>query len=237
MKKNNEYGNQFSQNKKNFKFFNNSILNQLNLEELRKNPLYTFSNSKIENKSGLIQTPQIKLKNKIKANNSMEKGINEYRNNENKIKNNNKLRYLKNINSLNNINKKNNLKILYKKYLLGNDIILPLKSINQLENSNLPYYIFDNSNKINSFSPIKKNTRSRPHSLISKNSYKTYNYLKSSNQIIPKKEIKKNFKNKLFFDNNESKDLLINLKKNNTNQHFNSYDSIDLQNNSKKKYK
>ena len=231
MKKIKKYEKNSSHSNKKFKFFSNEILNQLNLEEIRKNSLIAFSNSKIDNKSGLLKACQIKLKNKNKINNSLGKGINEYKNNENKIQNNKKPRYLKNINSLNNINRKNNLKILYKKYLLGNDVVLPFKSIKQLENSNIPYYIFDNSNnKINSFSPIKKNLISRPHSLMKKNSYKIYNYLKSSNKIVKQN----NFKKKLLFNNDESKNLLINSKNKKLNQDFNLYDSIDFQNNSKK---
>ena len=212
MKKKNENAEQMIFNHKSVNhFFNNSILNQLNLEEIKNNPHNILK----------VLTPQKKLQKEVKINNNFEKGINEYINSGNKERfccKNNKLRYMQNIISFNNIKKKNNFNILYKNFLLGNDVILPLKSINEIENSNIPYYIFNNSKKL---SPIKKNSRVNSNYLTEKKNYEKNNNYNNSSKQAKAKRIKK------------SKDFLFKSKKLANNKDLNLYNTIELDNSHK----
>jgi hypothetical protein len=173
-------------------FFNNSILNKLNIEELKQNSLY-ISNCNKENSLEKNLTSHKQFMNGIKTNNNLEKGINAYLNNSNKIlhfHNRNKTKTLKYINSSKDIKKNNN--ILYKKYLLGIDGIIPLKNVN----NNIPFYLYDNSKKRTSFGPIKKNLNINSKTLTNQQSFKTYYTWKSSDKRTKKKrngKLKKNY--------------------------------------------
>jgi hypothetical protein len=189
-----ENSKRFSQSHHSFKhFFNNCILNQLNL------------------------------------NNLQEKGINIYQKDEmiNKYNNKNRVnkRFITNSQISNDKKKRNSSSnIILKRFLLGNDVVLPVKSIKDLETSNVPYYTFNNYNKGNPFNSL--NNLSNIH----KNKYfhiarqKTYDEYKTNK--IKKKNIN-NFRKKIFANNNnESKKFLK------TNYDLNRYDFIDFSNNS-----
>ena len=214
-------------------FFDNSILNQLNIEEIKKNSHYNLNTSIDKNLKHLL-TPNKKAKNEVKTNN-YDKIIQEYINNDNEIyfKDNKKVKSIKNINSSNNLLKKNNLKVLYKKYLLGNDVILPLKTINDVEKSNIPYFLYNNSKNITLFNPLKNKIGISQKVLKNQKSYKTIYTLGSSNKEKKNERIEK-YKKKLFLELKDSSHRLINSNNNKQNNEFNLYASVNLLNNSKK---
>ena len=210
-------------------FFNNSILNRLNIEDLKQNTLY-ISNYNKENSLGKNLTSHKQFMNGMKTNNNFEKGINAYLNNCNKslhFHNRNKTRTLKYINSSKDIKKNKN--ILYKKYLLGIDGIIPLKNVN----NNIPFYLYDNSKKRTSYDPIKKNLKNNSKTLTNQKSFKTYYTWKSSDKRTKKKRNGK-LKKKLFLDFKGSNFCLFNINKSNQNNLSNIYDSINFNNYSKK---
>ena len=189
-------------NKKIRPFFNNILLNQLNFEIFKKSPINILSPSKIKKQK--ILTPD----NNSKTNNYLDK-INKNK----KDNTNNKIFYFKKDNLA--LNKANNSNIIFKKYLLGNDVILPLKTLNDFENSNIPYYIFNNFNKNISLSPIKKNSRMNINlnSHMFTNTFKNMNSCKKRNNKINKK-------------------IFLNIS--NSNKNFNLYESLNLNNYSNK---
>lgn len=238
-----------TQSHKNTKiFFDNFILNQLNLENIQNNSnlkFATFQNIK----TSKYLTPNKRYQNNIKNydffDNFQEKRINNYRSHDNinkilnkKERNGNK-RFLTNINSfMDKKNKRNNSNIILKKYLLGNDVILPLKSIKDFENSNIPYYLFHNSNKTSKYSPIKiisKNEKNGYNSLSQKKSNKICDDYKLSNKR--KRKSTDNFKKKIYLKNIVSEKLLSNSNKNKNNFDINLYDYIEYNSNSNKNIK
>ena len=194
-------------NKKTKPFFNNIILNQLNLKIFRKDSS-NFSNSNIKNKNNenFIIAP----------NNYLEKEINEYN------KNNSKLEF-KRYRSITNLslNKKNNSNIIFKNYVLGNDVILPLKTLNNYDYSNKPYYILNDSNKLKSLSPIERNRKIKTYN----NSLNQQIFIKTLNNLNSYKK-KRNTK--------FNKKLFLNICNSNKNLGFYLYDNITLNNCSNK---
>ena len=176
--------------------FNNLLLNKLNLESIQSNYPSISSNSRSRKNSDIPISVKKNNKNIFKEY-SIEKNILKNINNKNNLtpfKNDN---YLPSTNSF--LNKKgedNNSYIILKNYILGNDIILPLKSINDIENSKIPYYTINNFNKINTISPIRNK------------SIKLFNKKKNKKQL--KKYLLKN-KEKEFSNSN------LNINDNNNN--------------------
>ncbi len=119
--------------------------------------------------------------------------------------------------------KRNSSNIILKRYLYGNDVILPLKSIKELENTNIPYYKFNYNKEGNKFNTINNISN------IQKNKYnyltrqKTYDEYKSNKRLRKKTN---NFRRILLKNNIESKKIL------NTNYDLNKNDFIDSTNNS-----
>ena len=205
-----------NKNKKTKPFFNNILLNQLNWKISRKNS-FNISNS-INN----IQN----YENNKKTNNNyseIEKQNNEYK------KSKSFTLYFKNsfkkykLNTSISLNNNNNSNLLFEKFLLGNDIILPLRTLNDCDISNKPYYILNNYNKLNSLSPIKKRRNIKMKG--NNNSLNSPIYLYNLNNITSYKKSKINKYNKK---------NLLNISDSNKNFNFHLYDSISTNNFSNK---
>ena len=200
-------------------FFDNLVLNKLNLDLIRNESQKI--NKKYRNSQLFFSTKNIK--NEKIINNLTGKEIKEYNTNTLSSKDRDKIKY-KSHNNLFSKNKKRKHTIMFKKYLFGNDVVLPIKSVNDCENSNIPYLIFNNKDKINSLSPIKK-TKSKCHiinSLISEK-YNNSNTNYKSSKILNNMRLK-NFRKKLFFD---KKKYLAMSSNNKINIGPNLFDSIE----------
>ena len=117
------------------------------------------------------------------------------------------------------IKKKNdqsdNLKSIFKKYILGNDIVLPFNTINNQENFNV-------SNKfyyMKSLSPIKQSLTNKEN-----NNYRTLNKNSFNKKII-------------FINRNEAKKSAIFYNRNKKSLGHNLYEAININNFSNKKRK
>ena len=220
-KSNEKEANQKSKESKNI--FNNCLLSKLNLKDLTNNPQYITESDAERNVKNILKTNS---NNK----NYFKKDINEYSNNPIN-KDNHTQTSTRNINSSKYLIKKKNLKILYRKYLLGNDVILPLKTVNDVESSKIPYYLYDNSKNITLFSPTKNKLKMSSKSLLHK-SYKTYYTTQSSKKTVKKRSQEK-YKKNIFLNFKDSNYSSINSDKNRDNKKFNLYSSINLNNYSK----
>ena len=200
--------------------FNNLLLNKLNLESIQSNYPSISSNSRSRKNSDIPISVKKNNKNIFKEY-SIEKNILKNINNKNNLtpfKNDN---YLPSTNSF--LNKKgedNNSYIILKNYILGNDIILPLKSINDIENSKIPYYTINNFNKINTISPIrnksiklfnKKKNKKQLKKYLLKNKEKEF----SNSNLNINDNKNNNLNNKLFNKNN-----MRNFSSKNLNNYF-----------------
>jgi hypothetical protein len=100
----------------------------------------------------------------------------------------------------------NGLKTIFKKYLLGNDVVLPFNTINNQES-------FNSSNKlysIKSLSPIKQNLTNKEnynYITLNKNSFNRKNFI---NRKEAKKSAIHNNRNKRFFGHNLYEAININ---------------------------
>ena len=194
----------------------------------------------------MFLTPKKSIQNDIKEINSLnkcnKKVINEYKNNNNSMhhKNNNKKNYSSHKNSLliKIKNKQNSSNVIFKRYELGNDIKLPFKTIqniNYYDKSNMPYYTFNNYNRILSWSPIKSKSKDillktnyfltqKNNKKNTSNSFKIFNSNKRKNK-------KRNSEQRMIFSLN--KNSIPNFNKNKNNG-LNLYESIDINNYSNK---
>lgn len=193
----------------------------------------------------MLLTPKKSIQNDIKERNSLnmcnKKVINEYKKNNNSMyyKNNNKKKYSSHKNTLLiNKNKHNNSNVIFKRYELGNNIELPFKTIyniNYYDKSNMPYYTFNNYNRILSWSPIKNKSKDillKTNYLLTQknNNKKTSNSFKIFN-ANKRKNKKRNSEQRTIFSLN--KNSIPNFNKNKNNG-LNLYESIDINNYSNK---
>ena len=199
-------------------FFDNDLLNQLNLDVLKNK---SHNKSKINKNSQLFSSIK-NIQNEKTNNKNNINEINEYKTNTINYQNSNKIKY-KSHSNLFTKNKKRKDNIIFRKYLLGNDVVLPIKSIKDFENSNIPFYIFDKSDKMSSLSPIKNNnSKSILNSLIGDKYNHTCANFRSSKKL---KNIRvKSFKKKIFFYDKSSKSISSNK---NINTRLNLYDAIE----------
>ena len=108
--------------------------------------------------------------------------------------------------------------VVFKKYLLGKDILLPYKSLNDFGKSYFGFNTHSNFNKMNAINSLKNNeiiNKIKSNSLNGKKIRKQYNSVKSYNMKSDKKEFKKKFFSKC-------KD-----KKQLSNSNFNNNDNIN----------
>lgn len=134
-------------------------------------------------------------------------------------------------------NKQNHSYNLFKKYLLGNDIILPFNNINNNINQIMNFQTIGYYNR---FSPLNHNKNDSLFSRIEPNSLNEQKCnLKYNNNILSDKKNKNFFKTKIEFNNKFERKNLPNLIKNN-NLYFNieinnfSHSNINKNQNNKK---
>ena len=197
--------------------FNNILLNQLNLEHIN-NKIY-------KNASNILLTPKSnsqrnRTKSFLSGIEREKKRINDYKTLN--LKNSHKIKKHINNNILYLNHRKKMPNVIFKKYLLGYDIILPFNTIRDMPN--VPYYtITSNFNEKPSFSPFRNKNKTQEIPPIEYNSNKTYNHY--NNNKLKKEKIDKS-----------KKESSILSKINNSNK-MSLYGLIDIKNYSHKKAK
>ena len=196
-----------TQNKERSKYsLNNNSLNKINSEIMKNNSTHTLSNSIIKKNKNKVLSPN-KIKNLYNLDLSILKNIKE-----NKIKDynnsgnyrplysdNNRTRNNKSYkDSLLYIRNRKNYSNIFKKYFLGNDIILPFNTINDFNYSNKNFYTYNDFDKNSRCSLIKSNSKTITieKDYMSNKSNKTLSNKKKSNKIKNSSKILIVFKGK-----------------------------------------
>ena len=212
MNKINENEKESKENNKSNHLFNNLLLNQLNLDNINKD-------KKHKNNSKILLSPKSNsqriIRKSLSVKKSKEKKVNDYKtlhfDDSNKIKRhiNKNILYLRHIRNMPNV--------IFKKYLLGNDIILPFNTIKDMPY--IPCYTLNNLN--NNFSEKK-----------------SFIPFRNKIQDIPPIEYKPNktyhiFNKKITNEKNYKTKKESSISKINNNK-INLYDLIDIKNYSNK---
>ena len=225
---------------------NNFAFNKLNLGLLPKGPPQISSlavKTRNRNNSHIFLSPPNLIKNNnIKENSPIKKCIDkETNNNCNKnlyYKDNIKINNLINKNTTTNKrNQRNNSNTIFKRCLLGNDIVLPFNSPNDCNYSNsyMPYYTFSNAEKLNIWNTIVNNSnniKNEINSLKEIKPNKTLTNIKLSDKRKIKNKNRARSQKKLFLNDLRTNEFLSNSNKNN-NIGLNLFETIEISNYSK----
>ena len=216
-----------TQNKERSKYsLNNNSLNKINSEIIKNNSTHTLSNSIIKKNKNNVLSPN-KIKNLYNLDLSIlktikDKKIKDYNNNDNYrplYSDNNRTRNNKSYkDSLLYIRNRRNYSNIFKKYFLGNDIILPFNTVNDFNYSNKNFYTYNDFDKNSRCSLIKSNSKTITieKDYMPNKSNKTLSNKKKSNKI------KNNSKILIVFKGKKNRENL------NKNVEANLYDLIEI---------
>lgn len=216
-----------AQNKERSKYsLNNNSLNKINSEIIKNNSTHTLSNSIIKKNKNNVLSPN-KIKNLYNLDLSIlktikDKKIKDYNNNDNYrplYSDNNRTRNNKSHkDSLLYIRNRRNYSNIFKKYFLGNDIILPFNTVNDFIYSNRHFYTYNDFDKNSRCNLFKNNSKTITieKDYMSNKSNKTLSNKKKSNKI------KNNSKILIVFKGKKNRENL------NKNVEANLYDLIEI---------